>query len=302
MAKIFIENITLLDCALLLNAHGPRGKSWRVDAMLEGQKDENGILFDFGYAKPVIKSSLDGLFDHKILVDSEQIRHKTDSHIIIASPIETNGQHSFFALNTYPSAVRTVKKETLSALCKNDFSFLEKEIEQEILKNLPQNIERIKITLKEDRQEESSSCFSYTHSLCQHCGNCQRFHGHSSHIKIYKNNELDSKVRSEISHKLDKKYFISEKHIDRNWNSEGIRELEHICPEIADFKHKLTAISYTGSQGAVALLFPKENVISLTEESTIENLAEFIHKNFFDSKPEICVHIYEGLAKGAVCP
>lgn len=302
MAKIFIENITLLDCALLMNAYGPQGKSWRVDALLEGQKDENGILFDFGSAKPVIKSSIDELFDHKILVDTSQIRHKSDSHIVVASPIETRGQHSFFALNTYPSAVRTVERETLVALCKNDFSFLEKEIEQEVLKNLPQNVEHIKITLKEDRQEESLSCFDYTHSLCQHCGNCQRFHGHSSCIKIYEKNELDSKLSKEISHKLDKKYFISEKHIDRNWNSERIRELEHNCPEIADFKHKLTAIAYTGSQGPVALLFPKENVISLSEESTIENLAEFIHKNFFDSKPEICVHVYEGLAKGAVYP
>lgn len=47
------------------------GASWQVDAELDGELGEDGMLFDFGVVKPWIKGAIDGGFDHTLLVPTE---------------------------------------------------------------------------------------------------------------------------------------------------------------------------------------------------------------------------------------
>lgn len=275
MTKIFIHDVTLLDCAILSHSLGPTGKSWYVDACLEGNKDSNGMLFDFSFAKKIIKSVIDEEFDHKIHVSSKQAQHQTDSLVAISSPI-----HHFY-LKTYSNAVKIWDFDDLEHT-----PFLEEKIEQSILKNLPKNVEKVKITLRNHSQKESSGYFKFTHGLCSHCGNCQRFHGHSSIVSIYKNGILDQNESKKIAQKLDDKFLIWKEHINKDLSIDS----------------SLYTIQYTGSQGTVMLRTPKEHVILLDCESTIENIAEYIHSHFYSSDPTIQIHVYEGLAKGAIHP
>lgn len=273
MPQIFIHDVTLLDLAILTQDDGAKGKSWHVDVCLEGQKNSSGMLFDFSFAKQQIKSILDEQFDHKLHVDADRVLSITDSKIKISCP------KSSFYLETYPSAVQVWEHADLE-----NHSFLEQKIEEALIQKMPKNIHRIDVALKPHNSKISDCFFQFTHSLCSHCGNCQRFHGHSSFIQIYRNGILDQEKSRSIAQALNHKYLIWENHLVAS-------KQDHIC-----------SIQYTGSQGEIFLSLPEEKVILLNCESTIENIAEHIYKTFCDRDPNIQIRVYEGLAKGAVYP
>lgn len=269
MAKIFIQDITLLDCAILSFYQIPCGKSWTVDATLEGDKDSEGVLFDFSSLKKNLKQIIDQKFDHKLFLDSTKIKEK--NHLSLSA----YGPENRFFINTYPSAVREMKQWN-----QDISSEIEQEIEKEIKDSMPENISSVKISL---RSPEQKTQFHFTHCLPNHYGNCQRFHGHSSCICVYKNDLLDLEKSLSISKILDNKYFIRK-----------------IYTELIE--NDLMRISYSGSQGSVDLTMPSDHVILLDQECTIENIAEHIHTNFCGSDPQTFVRIYEGLCKGAMYP
>ena len=294
--KIFIQDVTLLDCAILYPSIGPKGRSWHVDIIWEGNKDQNGVLFDFSLAKKSAKSTIDHEFDHKLLVKPSSIRFQSNSQIIIIGNCKEHDNNSIFAINTYNNSVKKISRETLISLDNNDVSLLEKEIAQSILRNSPENVTNVTVTLREHENNLKENYFSYTHSLCHHYGNCQRFHGHSNMIEVFKNGKLDSEKSAQAAKKLNNSYIISRNYVISEWNTKLIHELIEHCPEIAETKHNLIAAQYKGTQGEVAVIMPKENVFTLEQESTVENLAEFIRKLF-----PIEERAYEGLSKGSIC-
>ncbi len=299
--KIFIQDVTLLDCAILYPSIGPKGRSWHVDVIWEGNKDNNGVLFDFSLAKKSAKSTIDHEFDHKLLVKPSEIRYQSNSQIIIIGSYKNNDTNSIFAINTYNNSVKRISRETLIALDNDDVSLLEKEIAQSILRNSPENVKNVTVTLREHEQNTKPNYFSYTHSLCYHYGNCQRFHGHSNIIEVYKNGKFDLDKSFLAAKKLNNSYIISRNYVIKQWNTKLIQELIAHCPEIEDIKENLIAAQYKGTQGEVAVIMPKENVFTLDQESTVENLAEFMRKQFSLNDDEIEIRAYEGLSKGSIC-
>jgi hypothetical protein len=61
------------------------------------------------------------------------------------------------------------------------------------------------------------------------------------------------------------------------------------------------SIRYHGSQGEVRAVVPRAALLLLPDESSIENISLFLHKEL-GLPPDWEVHAYEGLAKGAVAP
>lgn len=299
--KIFIQDVTLLDCAILYPNIGPKGKSWYVDVIWEGNKDNNGVLFDFSLAKKSAKSTIDHEFDHKLLVKPSSIRFQSNSQIIIIDNYKLKENNSIFAINTYNNSIKKISREAIIALDRNDISLLEKEIAQSILRNSPENVKNVTVTLREHEQNTKPNYFSYTHSLCHHYGNCQRFHGHSNIIEVFKNGKFDLNKSSIAAKKLNNSYIISRNYILNQWNTKLVQELIDHCPEIVDIKESLIAAQYKGTQGEVAVIMPKENVFTLDQESTVENLAEFMRKQFSTDNDEIEIRAYEGLSKGSIC-
>ena len=269
--KIFITDATLLDCAILSSNHGPIGKSWIVDVSWTGQQDSQGMLFDFSLAKKSAKQTIDLEFDHKILVKSSQIREQSHSQIILAETYQENDKDQFFALNTYPAAVKKISRETLKALENDDVSLLELDIAQDILRNSPKNIDKVEVKLRLPTQYQSPNYYSYTHSLCSHVGNCQRFHGHSSFIEVYQKNKFDMEKSKNLANYLNRKYIVSHDYIQDNWNSKIFHDIKQFCHEVEEYKENLVALQYSGSQGQIGLFLPKEKVIGLKYESTVEN-------------------------------
>ena len=301
--KIFIQNVTLLDCAVLTpSCILPTGKSWYVDIIWEGKKDENGFVFDFSLAKKNAKQTIDNEFDHKILIHTEQICYQSENKIIAAQTHASNLKNTSFAINTYPSAIKKLPKSVLIELAKANVSLLEKEISAQILKNSPRNIINVSVILREHEKKSAENYFAYTHSLCKHCGNCQRYHGHSNVIEILKNGEMDAQKSAEMAKNLNNKYIISKHYLDKKWDAPLVKEILTFLPHISHAKDDFIAAQYMGSQGQVSVLLPRKHVLLLEEESTIENIAEYVRQQFpFIPDEHIEVRAYEGLSKGSIC-
>ncbi len=304
MSKIFVQDATLLDCALLLPEIGPVGRSYAVDVLWEGETDSQGMVFDFAIAKRVAKQTIDQEFDHKILVKSSQIRYQDHDKVIVADSYVDPSEEkhlAFFALNTYSQGVKKISRETMKSFQSGDLSLLEKDMGQDILRHSPANVKNVHVTLRPHSFSQIPQGYSYTHNLCHHVGNCQRFHGHSSVLEIYKNGQLDVNVSHELAKKLNQKHIVSKSYVKDNWDHILFQEILQYCPEIEENKEHLILLQHEGTQGVVATVLPKSAVVCLNRESTVENIAHYLY-DLLGCDEGIEVRTFEGLCKGAIYP
>lgn len=291
---IFLQDVTLLDNAFLFPKLGIVGKSFFVDVGFEGETDNKGFLFDFSQAKKLTKTLLDQEYDHKLLLAPEYIRSMDHTQVIVGAVTPDN----FFALQTFPTAIGKLNLKIIADIEQNLFTSFADKLATEIHRHCPSNISKVHVLLKESNYpQETGAHFQYLHSLCQHSGNCQRFHGHSGFVKVLRaDKSLDSQLTNKISQFLNQKYLVSGKHVVSG-NHQIISLTSHF-PELETFSGQLTQIQHTGSQGQVTVICNREHVHYLQDESTIENIVQWIHTHFkIPNDREI--YIFEGFCKGA---
>lgn len=297
-SRIFIQNVTVLDCAVWDVNSGPVGRSWNVDVEWYGSTDEEGVVIDFSAAKKLAKSIIDDLFDHRLFISDTVTSLESDGRIV-CSPHHTTPFAQRFLIDTYGSSLVLFDQDLLIELSEGRTARLEDAISKEILSQSPSHVTQVKIKLREHHNRSQPFFFNYLHSLRLHRGNCQRFHGHSNIVEVYRDGQIDNESSASAARFLNGKYLVANCYL-RDPEQETLQRLEKHINRAELNSDAFVWVSYEGSQGQVFVRVPRETLLLMNDESSIENISNWIHKHIFESAPSVEVHAYEGLNKGAV--
>ncbi|GGX77883.1 hypothetical protein GCM10007160_01390 [Litchfieldella qijiaojingensis] len=274
---LFVNALTQIDASLWCPTRGLVGASWHVDAELDGELGEDGMLFDFGEVKPWIKSRLDAGADHTLLVPTRapgvSVQECSEGLCIRGStpyPMEIRGPRQAFTLLPW----NAIDAERLST----HFS-------AELMRRPPPRVNDIRLTLREETIDGAAYC--YSHGLKRHAGNCQRIaHGHRSCLHIWKNGQRDAQLEMDWANWLADRYLVDEEDIVTDGDTET---------------QGLLTSRYQAPQGRFFLRLPAARCAVLPSPTTVEHIATWLATEIArDSRQRIRVQAFEGINKGAI--
>lgn len=299
-SKIFIRQLTVLDCGIWDHLRGPTGCSWSVDVTWFGGTDDEGVVIDFSEAKKLAKKVIDDQFDHRLLISKDRVSQLGKGRYLCLPHPKTAPQDRFF-LETYDSSIALFANLVLEELSSGATGQLETALADAIKESSPGNINDVKVKLRGHQEQSEPYFFNYLHSLRLHNGNCQRFHGHSNTIEVFVKGHLNQDYSSKAANFLNGKYLVTSYYVQKDFDLRHLpyQEIANSY-EINDGDHR--CIEYTGSQGFVRVFVPKNRLELLPTESTIENITEWLHGHLFSDCEDVTVYGFEGLNKGAIFP
>ncbi len=276
MSCLFVEHLTVIDCAFLHAERGLVGESWLVDLELEGDLDDQSMVLDFGEIKKRLKHSIDCSVDHTLLVpvrDPGLWLHRTPERVSLefrgpaAGPIEHHSP---------PQAVTLIEAESIDA------PSVEAHLLPLLAAEVPPNVAQIRLHLR--NEYISGAFFHYTHGLKKHGGHCQRIaHGHRSRLEIEVAGHRHAELEQEQARRWEDIYL-------------GTR---------ADLIHQTNGrlrFEYAAAEGPFALELPESRCDLLETDTTIECIAGHLAAQVLRNHPQrpVRVRAYEGVMKGAI--
>lgn len=280
MTTLFVNTLTVIDASYLHPVRGLLGASWQVDIELDGTLDHQGMVLDFGSVKKQVKRIIDESFDHKLLLPGqypglnlEQQEHRCDLSFTTESGETFRHSSPLSAVTLIDSG--EITGEALSAA-----------IIREVKPALPDNVQAIRLTLRDEQIEGPH--YQYSHGLKHHDGNCQRIaHGHRSRIEIYRDGVRNPQLETNWAERWRDIYIGTRTDLLDSFEQAGI--LYH-------------RFGYTANQGLFQLELPAARVYLIDTDSTVENLAQHIADTLKTEQPTASfrVRAYEGVDKGAI--
>nr|WP_298248655.1 6-carboxytetrahydropterin synthase [uncultured Halomonas sp.] len=274
---LFINRLTQLDVSWWCPNRGLVGASWHVDAELDGELGDDGMLFDFGEVKPWIKRRLDAGPDHTLLVPT------------LAPGLELHDCREGLCMRaTRPWAMELrAPRQALTLLPwrEIDVDTLANHLAAELMHRPPPRVSDIRLRLYEEDIQGAS--YTYSHGLKRHAGNCQRIaHGHRSRLQIWQQGQRAVTLERQWADWLADRYLIDEADIVVDNGPAGPQTL---------------TTRYRAAQGDFFLRLPEERCAVLPTPTTVEWIADWLARRIArDTGRDTRVHAFEGIDKGAI--
>lgn len=280
--RLFVEQLTVMDVALLDAARGLLGQSWIVDLELEGPLNHSGMVLDFGEVKRLIKRRIDAVADHVLLVPMQAPG--------LTLEIQGNDTALSFATKHGVVAHRGPKEslcllEGASVTPEAATTYVTARL-RELLDELGLQALTPHITLREEIIEGAG--YQYCHGLKKHEGNCQRIaHGHRSRLHVW----LDG-ARAQRE----------EMRIAEEWRDIYLGTREDLAERTHENGQEHFRFAHTSGQGRFELTLPASRVCLVETDSTVEWIAAHLAARVKARHPgaEVRVAAFEGVQKGAI--
>jgi len=278
VAKLFVDNLTVMDFSFLDRERGVVGESWIVDIELAGDLDDQGMVFDFGHVKKQIKQFIDAQADHRLLVPGASPGCSTRAsgeELTIEFPLSSG---AVIRHRSPRDAVLLLAADSIDA------RQIAEDLQAQLINILPDNVRDVRIMLRPEAID--GAYFHYTHGLQKHLGQCQRIaHGHRSRIEVSVDGERRAELEARWADRLSDIYIATEHHIVETFEHNGIEHLQ---------------LAYTAAQGDFAISVPQDQVFVMPLVSTVENIAIHLAEQVgTETSGSVLVKAFEGVGKGA---
>ncbi|SHF11868.1 6-pyruvoyl-tetrahydropterin synthase [Modicisalibacter ilicicola DSM 19980] len=273
---LFVNALTQLDVSLWCPRRGLIGASWQVDAQLDGEVGEDGMLFGFDEAKSWITSRLDTSPDHTLLVPTQ------------APKLTVQECSEGLCMRTtlpYDFEIRAPRQAfTLLPWSEIGIERLARHYSEALTRRPPPRVEAIRLKLREEQID--GAAYTYSHGLKRHPGNCQRIaHGHRSRLHIWCDGERSPLLETQWAQRLDDRYLVA---------------AEDILDGDATSKEALT-IGYRSTQGRFQLRLPRARCDVLPIPTSVEHIAAWLAEQVARDRGQgVRVQVFEGIGKGAI--
>lgn len=280
MTSLFVNRLTTLDFSYFCPVRGLVGETWIVDAILTGELNDQGMVFDFGHVKKQIKSLLDALSDHKLLIP---VLHSDIEVVVTGDRIVVqlfSSRGAYIECKAPAKAVFLIDADVITPDTVTPI------LERALINMLPDNVSRISLQLYPEAID--GAYYHYSHGLKKHSGDCQRIaHGHRSKIIITVDGIRSCELESVWSKRWQDIYIATEEDLLETYNKDNY------------IYHRF---GYTSTQGYFELTIESIYCYFINTDSTVELLAEHAARRLAaeNSGSEIQVTAYEGLDKGAI--
>jgi 6-pyruvoyl-tetrahydropterin synthase len=280
MNRLFVDRLTVIDCALLHPQRGLLGESWLCDLELGGGLDAQGMVLDFGEVKRTVKGIIDTVFDHRLLVPARHpgLAIAADGERLRIDFPYGDGRH--VAHDGPADAVHLIDAPEVSAQA------VSRAIRQALSPALPPNVHEVAVSLR--TEASAGAQYRYCHGLRQHAGNCQRIaHGHRSRIEILRDGARAPGLEAEWAGRWRDAYVGTRADLAETRLRDGI---------------PVHCFQYVAAQGAFALEIPVERCYLIDTDSTVEHLAAHVAARLAIEHPgaRYRVRAFEGVDKGAI--
>ncbi len=278
--RLFVDNLTVIDCSYLDMKRGLVGESWMVDIELEGALDDQNMIMDFGKAKRAIKDAIDDTIDHTLIVptlcDNVKIEKDGDRSTVTFEDVKG---HKIVHGSPH-QAITAIESERI------DDESVTKYLVEMLQKVVSANAKDVRVKLR--TKQIDGYFYHYSHGLKKHDGNCQRIaHGHRSRIYIDGNGARASKWEHHWSDVFKDIYIGTKEDIVDTTEIHGTSYIH---------------FEYTSAQGLYTLQIPEERCYLMDHDTTVELIARHIAEETLEQscQESFFVRAYEGVGKGAI--
>lgn len=276
MACLFVEQLTVIDCAYLDADRGLVGNSWIVDIELEGELDSQSMVLDFGAVKKQLKKTIDDSTDHRLLVpmrDPALHWHELDDGDVA---LRYDSRRGLIEHRSPAVALARVDAAAVSAQAVVEY------LQPLLQAAAPANVQAVRLQLRQEAIDGAH--YQYVHGLKKHDGACQRIaHGHRSKLEVRVDGERDTALEYAVA---------------RDWTDIYLGTRADLIAQGDGRLH----FSYVAREGRYRLTLPESSCDLLDGDTTVEAIAAHLAQRLSPQRPgrSLEVRAYEGVMKGAI--